>query len=82
MAKYKVSLGSEFDVAQVEVLKVYEESQTRRNIAYIILGGSIGALISATGLGYVIDDLSIIGNVWAATGPLVGGVVGYYMNPG
>lgn len=79
MPKFVVKLGENFEVSDLEVLKDYEVSRDRRNIAYIILGSSFVALTTATVIGFILNDLLIVGHVWAAAGPLVGGVVGYYM---
>jgi hypothetical protein len=82
MSKFSVALGNEFSVEHVEVVRTFEESRTRNNIAYGILAGGAVSLLLSTGIGFTRDDFGLVGDVWSAAGPLIGAVVGYYMNPG
>ncbi len=61
-------------------LDEYHTSRTRDRLGYIALGAALGATFLAAVYGVTTGDFGGLKDVWAAAGPIVGAVLGYYFH--
>jgi hypothetical protein len=76
--KYVPAPGRDFDVTQISALERYEASKTRNHIARIIVYSTMLATSVAGAYSFYRNDFTALAAGWAVTGPLIGGVVGFY----
>ncbi len=77
--KFHPAHGREFDISLDDLVR-YQTSRTRDRLAYLILAGAAGATAIAALAGFSTGSFTGVQNVWAATGPIIGAVLGYYFH--
>ncbi len=77
--KYTPLHGREFDIS-LRDLDHYKTSRTRDNVAYVLLGSALAAMLMAAAYGFHVGYFGALKDVWSAAGPFIGGVAGYYFH--
>ena len=77
--RYAPLHGRDFDIT-LRDLDNYKTSRTRDHIAYVLLAAALAAMLMATVCGLHVGNFSALKDVWAAAGPFIGGVAGYYFH--
>jgi hypothetical protein len=79
---YKVAIGRDFSVQEIEARTDHSTAQTRDFIARVLLACVVFAIAYAAIKGVTKGDWSYLQSVWVPTGPLVGAMTAYYFRKG
>ncbi len=71
--------GRDFDIS-LRDLDDYKTARTRDNVAYVLLGAALVAMLMAAAYGFYVGNFGAVRDVWSAAGPFIGGVAGYYFH--
>ncbi len=79
---YKVAIGRDFSVVEIQARTDHSTAQTRDVIARVLLACVVFALGYATIQGVFKNDWSYLQTIWVPAGPLVGAMTAYYFRKG
>lgn len=94
MGRFKVKMGSSFEVDEVELGDVNDiakvahaaeavaEATTRAFVVKALVSAVLVALLGAAAIGLFSGEFGHLKSVWLGVGPMVGAVIGHYFRAG